>query len=74
MTELVVKISDELAQRAQQAGLLNDRMIEALLEDAIRKQAGSRLRNLMQRLHQVDEPPLSNGELNAEIQAARTNR
>lgn len=74
MTELVIKIPDELAQRARQAGLLDDRMIEALLEDAIRKQAGSRLRNLMQRLHQVDEPPLSNDELNAEIQAARTNR
>ena len=42
MTELVVKLPDELAQRAKRAGLLSDDAIQQLLEDAIRHQAGKR--------------------------------
>ena len=43
MTELVVKLPDELAQRARSAGLLSDSAIARLLEEAMRREAGRKL-------------------------------
>lgn len=40
MTEWVLRLPDELAQRARNAGLLSDSAIQRLLEDAMRGQAG----------------------------------
>ena len=39
MTEWVLKLPDELAQRAMNAGLLSDSSIQRLLEDAMRREA-----------------------------------
>ena len=39
MTEWVLKLPDELAQRARSAGLLSDSAIQRLLEDAMRREA-----------------------------------
>lgn len=43
MAELVVKLPDELAQRARNAGLLSDSAIQRLLEEAMRREACSGL-------------------------------
>ncbi len=74
MTELVVKLPDELAQRAKSAGLLTDSAIQRLLEEAMRRQAGQRLLQVAQRLQAADVEPMSEDEVVAEVKAARAER
>ena len=71
MTELVVKLPDELAQRARSAGLLTDGAIQRLLEDAMRREAGRRLLQVAERLHAASVPPMSEDEIVAEVKAQR---
>lgn len=74
MTTLQLNLPDELAQRAQSEGLLNDTAIQQLLEDAIRRAAGRRLLAIGQRLQQAGIPPMSDEELVAEVKAVRAAR
>ena len=74
MTELVVKLPDELAQRATNAGLLSDSAIQRLLEEAMRRQAGQRLLEVVERLHAAGIEPMSEDEIVAEVKAARAER
>ncbi|MDQ2780220.1 MAG: hypothetical protein M3Y32_11770 [Pseudomonadota bacterium] len=74
MTELVVKLPDELAQRARSAGLLTDSAIQRLLEDAMRRDAGHRLLQAAERLHCAGVPLMSDEEVVAEVKAARVAR
>src|SRR5580704_1959902 len=80
MTELLVRLPDDLARRARSAGLLSDSAIQELREDAMRPQAGRRLRDLAERIHAPGIPSMSMEEIDAEIkavcaaQAAKTNR
>ena len=74
MTELVVKLPDELAQRAKSAGLLTDSAIQRLLEEAMRREAGRRLMQLAARLHAAGIEPMSEEEIVAEVKAARATK
>jgi hypothetical protein len=74
MTELVVKLPDELARQAREAGLLSDAAIQKLLEDAVRRQAGLRLRTVMDQLHAANIPPMTDEEIQAEVDAVRAER
>ena len=74
MTELVVKLPDELAQRAKSAGLLTDSAIQRLLEEAMRREAGQRLLQVAQRLQAAGVEPMSEDEIVAEVKAARAER
>jgi post-segregation antitoxin (ccd killing protein) len=74
MTELVVKLPDDLAQRAKSAGLLTDSAIQRLLEEAMRREAGRRLVQVAQRLHAAGVEPMSDEEIVAEVKAARAER
>jgi hypothetical protein len=74
MTELVVKLPDDLAQRARSAGLLTDSAIQRLLEEAMRREAGRRLLQVAERLHAAGIPPMSEDEIAAEVRAARAER
>ena len=74
MTELMVKLPDELAQRAKSAGLLTDSAIQRLLEEAMRREAGRRLLQVAQRLHAAGVEPMSEEEIVAEVKAARAER
>lgn len=74
MTTLKLNLPDELAQRAQSAGLLTDAAIQKLLEDAIRREAGRSLLNVAQQLHGANIPPMSNEEIVAEVKAVRAER
>ena len=74
MTELVIRLPDDLAQRARDAGLLSDRAIQQLLEDAMRRQAGQRLLEVARHIHAADIEPMSGDEINKEVRAARSQR
>ena len=74
MTDVMVKLPDELAQRAKSAGLLTDSAIQRLLEKAMRREAGQRLLQVAQRLQAAGEEPMSEDEIVAEVKAARAER
>jgi post-segregation antitoxin (ccd killing protein) len=76
MTTLEVKIDlpDELAQRAKDAGLLTNEAIEALLREALRKQAGEDLRTMIDKLSSDGAAPMNEEEIQAEIDAYRAER
>ncbi len=74
MTELVVKLPDDLARRARSAGLLTDGAIQRLLEEAMRREAGRRLLQVAERLHAAGVPPMSEEEIDAEVKAVRAER
>jgi hypothetical protein len=74
MTDLVIHLPDELEERARSAGLLSDSAIQALLEDAMRRQAGHRLRTVMDTIHAAGIPPMSMEEIDTEVKAVRAKR
>jgi post-segregation antitoxin (ccd killing protein) len=74
MTELLVKLPDDLAQRARNAGLLTDGAIQLLLEDAVRREAGRRLLQVAERLHAVGVEPMNEEEVVDEVKTARAER
>jgi predicted proteasome-type protease len=74
MTNLTVTLPDELAERAQQAGLLSSQAIQRLLEEAVRRQAGRKLLEIAKRVQEADIPPMTMDEINAEVKAVRAER
>jgi len=72
MTELLLKLPDDLAQRAKSAGLLSDAAIQQLLEDAMRRAAGRKLLEVAERVHAAGIPPMTDEEVVAEVKAVRT--
>ena len=74
MTTLKLNLPDDLAQRAQRAGLLTDTAIQKLLEDAMRRDAGRRLLGIAQQLHAANIPPMTDEEVVAEVKAVRAER
>lgn len=74
MTTLQVNLPDDLAQRAQSAGLLTDSAIQKLLEDAIRREAGRRLLDIGKRLQEAGIAPMSDEQVVAEVKAVRAAR
>ena len=74
MTELVVQLPDELAQRAKEAGLLSDSAIARLLDEAVRREAGRKLLAVAERVHAAGITPMSMEEITAEVKAARAER
>ena len=74
MTELVVTLPDELAQRARNAGLLSDSAIQRLLEEAMRREAGRKLLEIAQRVQAAGIPPMTMDEIQAEVDAVRAER
>jgi hypothetical protein len=74
MTEVLIRLPDELAQRASRAGLLSDSAIQDLLEDATRRQAGRGLLDVAERIRATGIPPTSMEEIDAEVKAVRAER
>ena len=73
MTNITVSLPDDLAQQARSEGLLQDEVIAALLREAVRRRAGERLSEVMDKLAAI-EPPLTQEEIDAEIAAYRAER
>lgn len=74
MIQLVLDLPDELAQRAKAAGLLSSEAIEVLLRQRLRKQAGQELGAMMNKLASDGAAPMSEDEIQAEIDAYRAER
>jgi hypothetical protein len=74
MTELMVTLPDDLAQRARNAGLLSNSAIQRLLEEAMRREAGRRLLSIAERIQATGIPPMSDEEIVAEVKAVRAER
>ncbi len=73
--ELTLNLPDELANKAQAAGLLNSEAIEKLLREQLRKQAGEELRAMLNKAGAAPStPPMSEDEIQAEIEAYRAQR
>lgn len=73
MTEVTLSLPDDLAQQAQRAGLLQPEALETLLREAMRARRVDRLFETMGRLRS-QSPPLTEEDVQAEIQAARAAR
>jgi len=74
MTTLQITLPDQLAQEAQRAGLLTPEAIEQMLREAVRQRALGELRQAMDRMHAVTGTPMTEDEIQAEIDAVRTAR
>jgi cytochrome P450 len=76
MTTLQVQLNlpDQVAQEARRAGLLTGTAIERLIEEALRRDAGKKLLDAMQRMRDANEPPLTEEDIAAEVKAARAAR
>ena len=68
MTTLQVKLTlpDQVAKEAKRAGLLTEKAIERLIEEAVQRDAGKKLLDAMQRLRAANVPPLTEEEIAAE--------
>jgi hypothetical protein len=73
MTEVVITLSDEIAKRAKEAGLLERETLELVLKGAMREKSLDRLFTTMDRLERLT-PALTEAEIAAEIEAARRER
>jgi len=76
MTTLEIKLTlpDRLAKQAKDAGLLNSQAIESMLGERLRRQAGKELRAMMDKLASANIPPMTEEEIQAEIDAVRKAR
>lgn len=72
MTELKVTLPDRLAREAREAGLLNQKAIEKLLREAMRRRAAAReFLAVADRVAAAGMAPISQEKIQAEIQAVR---
>jgi hypothetical protein len=71
MTTIQIRLSDQLAQEAQLAGLLSETSIERLLREALRSGRVERMKQAREQLAADPLPPMSHDEIEAEIDAYR---
>jgi ribosomal 50S subunit-associated protein YjgA (DUF615 family) len=74
MTELVITLPDDLAERARKQGLLTDEAIGQLLEQAVRRAAGRKLIEIAERLQTASLPPMSEEEIVQLVREVRAER
>jgi hypothetical protein len=75
MTELKLTLPDRLARAAREAGLLTPKAIKALLEEAMRRRAAAReFLAVADRVAAAGVPPMTEDEIQAEIDAVRKAR
>ena len=70
MTELTVKLPDELARQIQAAGLLDEAALEKVFREALRKQAVGELFAALDEIQALKLPPTEE-EVQTEIDGAR---
>jgi hypothetical protein len=72
--EVKLALPDQVAREAEALGLLKPEALERLLREEIRRRQVGQLFDAVERLAAIPEPPLTRAEVEAEIQAARTER
>jgi hypothetical protein len=70
MTTIQITLPDQLAQEAQQAGLLSPELVEKWLRDQLKAQRVDQLFSAMNRMAAVEEPAIMPPEKVAEELAA----
>ena len=74
MTELTVTLPDDLASKAKAAGLLSSEGIERALREVLKREAGRRLLEIGKEMQASDIPPMTDEEIEAEVNAVRAAR
>lgn len=74
MTEITMTLPDTLAQEARAAGLLTPQAIEAMLRERLRNRRINELFSAKDRMAAVGGQPMTEQEIQAEIEAARAER
>ena len=72
--ELTLTLPDTLARKAQEAGLLNPAAMERLIAAELRRLQVADFFELAEALTALDVPVLTEGEIEAEVQATRLER
>ncbi len=72
--ELKLTLPVQLAKQAKAAGLLKSEAIASMLRERLRKQAGEELRVMLDKLDSAKSPPMSEEEIQAEVNAVRKAR
>ena len=71
MTKVQINLPDQLAQEAQRAGLLTPERLERMLREQLKARKTDELFAAMDRMAAVDEPVMTPGTIQAEIDAYR---
>lgn len=74
MTTITIELPDELVEEASSNGLLAGRALEAMIRDALRRQAGRELLDAAEKLAAADFPPMTLSEIQREVDAVRAER
>ncbi|MEN9491537.1 MAG: hypothetical protein RJA63_1986 [Pseudomonadota bacterium] len=74
MATIQIELPDATAQAAQAAGLLTPQALERLLSDALRTRSLTVLDNSLAKLAADPLPPMSEDEIQAEIEAHRAEK
>ncbi len=74
MTELTVNLPDDLARQIRAAGLLDETALEKVFREALRKQAVGELFAALDEIEALKLPPMTEAEIQAEIDSARAGR
>lgn len=74
VVELTLDLPDSVAREAEAGGLLTSTALEALLRAELRRRRIAELGEAMDRLAALPLPPLTNEEVEEEIQAVRAAR
>jgi len=72
--ELTLHLPDDLAKRAQSAGLLTSEAIESMLCEQLKKRAGENLRAMWERMPREELTPEIEQEIVEEVRAVRAER
>jgi hypothetical protein len=72
--EIRLNLPDTMVREAEAWGLLKPDSLEAMLRDELRRRRVDHLFEAADRLAAIPESPLTEQEIEAEIQAARTSR
>jgi len=74
MSRLTIDLPDNLIEQAEDAGLLSPEAIEAMLREQLKKRHVNELFDAADRLAAVDMPPMSEEDVQAEVDAVRAER
>ena len=72
--EIRLSLPDSVAREAEASGLLRPESLESLLREALRRQRIDRLFEVADRLAALPGPPMTEAEVEEEIQAVRSRR
>lgn len=70
--DIQLRLPDSVAREAEARGLLKPESLESLLREELRRRRIDRLFEAADRLASVPLPPLSEAEIEAEVQAVRS--